>query len=421
MTRPSVLNRSTAFSSSGEVVYLDNEVRVDQLNYKTTLANIDPTKQYRFDGIVDMSADPITIVIPAGGHSFRGLNFDVSGIKCTADNFTLFQSAGGGSGNVLGADCFIEVSGTNSKVWDIFDVNGFNACEFSQVNYINPSSLGIISGYRQGLEVGTGRFGGSPELTLDGTWIGGYRFDISVAGNMSAGFTGSLFKAGPTFVMNSRFVCNINMNLPTLASVLDFSPANFPNSNTLLLQDMRVTRNGVINANDANLTPNIDHASLKSNWKNNVGLNNTFKGASLTITSEVATVITTVGVGVTLAGTQLAGNLEHFDSPSNGRMRFLSDSTKDYRATYDYVLESAQGNIVRIDVVIDRAAGGTEIISTQKRVVNNLQGSRDVAYCNRSFSFELFTNDEIYVQVANETSTANITAEIDSFILVEER
>jgi hypothetical protein len=222
-------------------------------------------------------------------------------------------------------------------------------------------------------------------------------------------------------VMNSRFVCNMNMNIPSLCSVLDFSPANFPNPNTLLLQDMRVTRDAVINAADPNLTPNIDHTDVVCNWKNNVGLDNTFKGGSLNISSEATTVITAIGVGVDLAGTQTVGTLEHFDSPSNGRLRYISDSTKDYRGTYDYVLESAQSNIVRIDVVIDRAAGGTEIISTQKRVVNNLQGSRDVAYCNRSFAFELFTNDELYVQVANETGFANITAEIDSFILVEER
>ena len=55
-----------------------------------------------------------------------------------------------------------------------------NAFEFTRVNYINCTSLGDIYDYRQGLESGTGRFGGSPSLTLHGVWVGGYRITTSV-------------------------------------------------------------------------------------------------------------------------------------------------------------------------------------------------------------------------------------------------
>ena len=69
--------------------------------------------------------------------------------------------------------------------------------------------------------------------------------------------------------------------------------------------------------------------------------------------------------------------------------------------------------------------GGTpEDGKTLTRVVNNLLGGRDVAYFVVTDNITLNKNDYIKLQVANVTSpasTANITAEVDSFFTVQAR
>ena len=133
---------------------------------------IDSTKVYVIDGVVDMGST--IIEVPAGGINITGYTFDASKLISSVASHKMFVSAVGGSGNVLFTNIGIEVTGASAKVFDLVDVTGFNACEFNLVNFNNCTSLGVIDGYRQGLESGTGRFGGTPELELKGTWIGGY-------------------------------------------------------------------------------------------------------------------------------------------------------------------------------------------------------------------------------------------------------
>ena len=58
---------------------------------------------------------------------------------------------------------------------------------------------------------------------------------------------------------------------------------------------------------------------------------------------------------------------------------------------------------------------------TQTRVINNLQGARDVAYFTGAFNVRLDKNDLVVWQVTNLTSTANVTLELDSAWSLEER
>ena len=60
-------------------------------------------------------------------------------------------------------------------------------------------------------------------------------------------------------------------------------------------------------------------------------------------------------------------------------------------------------------------------MATFARQVNNLVGGRNVAFFTVSSKLELDQNDYVKLQVSNETSTANVTAELDSFFQVEER
>ena len=217
---------------------------------------IDSTVEYFIDGIVDMGST--SIEVPATGINLTGRNFDVSKLISSENNYTMFTSPGGGSGNVLGKDYAIEVTGTNSKVYDLTSATGNDAFEFARINYNNCASLGEIDGYRQGLESGTGRFGGTPNLIMSGAWAGGYFIDNSIVRNLVDG-SYALFEEGTSFTMQSRFRSNQNIDLNTTVAFLDFSASNFPNPSTLQLNECIIVRNGAADASDATITPNINH------------------------------------------------------------------------------------------------------------------------------------------------------------------
>jgi hypothetical protein len=313
------------------------------------------------------------------------------------------------------------VSGSGSQVYDITADTGLEAIEFARINYNNCSSLGTINGYRQGLETGTGRFGGKPELTLAGTWVGGFFIDTSIVRSLTDGAY-TLFKAGASFVMNSRFRSNQNIDLPASASFFDFSASNFVNPSTVQLEGCIVTRAGVFDASDSNLTPNLASSALVCAWVGNNGLNNTFVGGETVVTSETTTTISSDGVFVDLAGTFTAADLQHFDSPSNGQLRHLGSSPKEYALAGQLVLDSSANNVVDLKVVIFRSATTSfEDAKTQRRVINNLQGARDVGYYVITDNIILDTNDYVKLQVANIGATNDITAELDSFFMVGAR
>ena len=400
----------------------DSVIVVKQSNLAETLgATIDSTKVYALDGVIDFTGTGLKITVPANGINILGQTFDVSKIICADPGYTLFESEVGGSGDVLGQDYAVEVTGAGSQVYNLTDATGFNAFEFSRINYNNCTSLGIISGYRQGLEVGTGRFGGTPELTLAGTWLGGYFIDTSIVRSLNnAAFT--LFKAGAGFVMNSRFRSNQNIDLPALASFLDFVPANFSNPSTLQLMGCIVSRNGVFDASDTNITPNIAASNLVCDWSGNNGIRNTFVGGELTITTEATTVISSSGAFVDLDGTYTSSDLQHFDEPAGGQLRHLGDSPVEYSIGGQLVLDSNSNNEVDLKVVIFRSETTSfEDGKTTRRVINNLQGGRDVAYFVVSDNIILNKNDYVKLQVANVNNSNNITAEIDSFFIVSAR
>lgn len=396
-----------------------NRIVVTQSNYATTIGGvIDPTKEYFLDGKITVTG--ITIVVPPLGINIKGYSFDISGLICSDDNLSLFTSESPeiGSGNVLGVDFFIEVTGTNSKVFDIYDSDGFHAIEMNRVNYNNCTSLGIIDNYRQGLETGTGRFGGTPELTLKGVWVGGYFIDTSIVRSLTdSSFT--LYKAGAGFLMSSRFRSNQNIDLPASASFLDFNNANFVNPSTLQLTNCIVTRDGVSNSDDANITPNIDQKALASDWDNNKGLRNTFIGGLKDLTTEVETVLT-VGASLIL-GTWTSSDEQHFDSNFNYSFRHLGTDPLDFRVTFDFVLKGTQNDQYKVSLKKDNGGVVTTVYS-QTRTIDRLAGNRDVTYFNGTFGVGMLQNDFLYWEVENITlATNNCTLELDSQWIIEER
>lgn len=381
---------------------------------------IDPSKIYFIDGVIDMTG--VSIEVPTGGITLTGHNFDISKLVCADDNYTMFTSPVGGSGNILGENYAIEVTGTNSKIYDITGNTGSEAFEFLRINFNNCTSLGKITNYRQGLEEGTGRFGGTPTLELDGTWAGGYRITTSIVRSLDAAMNAPLFKAGPTFSMESRFLTDINADLGATASLFDFSSSDFPNPSTIQIRSATITRDGVQDATDATLVPNVLASDLACSWRDNVGLDNTYVGGKVEVTAEAVTTINTQGVYEDIVGTFTTSLLEHFDSPAAGQLRHLGNNPRDYNVVCDLVVDASPNDELVLKLVKwDDSAAGFVDVGTQRRVVNSLVGGRDVAFFTALFPATLDNNDYLKLQVANNSGTANITVENGSFMLVSER
>ena len=283
--------------------------------------------------------------------------------------------------------------------------------------------MGEINNFRQGLENGTGRFGGTPNLILSGVWLGGYRVNTSIVRGISDVMTGALFEAGTGFAMSSRFKTDLNADLGASAALLDFSPANFPNPSTLQLNGMIVTRNGVPDASDSTTTPNIDNTSLASSWRDNVGLPNTFEGGRQTISTEVATSNPGSGVFTDLLGTFTDSDLQHFDSPANGQLRHLGTDPRDYNITAGFQIEGPANDVISLRVTKwDDSAASFVTVTTQSRQAIFVVFSRNIATYELSFPVTLDQNDYLKLEVANEDSgLGSMTGVLDSFFYVGAR
>ena len=397
---------------------LAERIVVNQSNVSTTLGGtIDSTKQYFIDGVVDMTG--VTVTVPSTGIFIKGYNLDLSELTCSDNNYVMFDGAT--AGNVFFQDLSLEVTGTASQVFDLTNSSGFSAVELVRVNFNNCTAIGELNGYRQGLETNTGRFGGTPELTLSGTWIGGYFIDASIVRGLTDGGY-SLYKAGTGFTMNSRFRTNQNIDLPASASFFDFAPSNFVNPSTVQLQGALVSRSGTFDATDTNITPNITQADLASAWSNNIGVPNTFEGGRLTVTSENLTSIAAGSTWYTLNAIWTASNLEHFDSPASGQLRHLGNSPREYKCIINFVIESQANNDLGIRLrKFDQSSGSSIDFTERRRQVNSLVGGRDVAIFNFSFNVTLDQNDYVFFQVRNNSGNQDLTLELNSDWILEER
>lgn len=403
------------------------ERRIDPLSNRVVVTRPDQlsgvlssTAQYFIDGIIDMGNT--SIIVPPAGLTLSGYDFDKSKLISSAAGYTMFTSPVGGSGNLLGADYAIEVTGAGSQVYDLVSDTGDEAFEFTRINYDNCTSLGTIDNYRQGLEVGTGRFGGTPTLTLVGAWTGGYRITTSITRGLSAAMNAPLFAAGTGFVMDSRFLTDMNADFGATAYLADFAAANFTNPSTFIIDGAIFTRNGVTDPTDTTIVPNIVASTLQSKWKNNQGLSNTFEGGLVTITTQTETVITTINVPVTMAGTWTASSLQHFDSPATGQLRNLGTTPFEFIIHTDIVLTGTAGDDIKLTLrKYDASLDAFVDVFSQIRRVAALPGSRNIALFALLISFDLNQNDYVFAQVTNTTGTGNVTAEIDSSMIIYER
>lgn len=420
-----ITDNDNATPTSGAVVdysqpKLQSTILVTQAS--DLAGTLDSTKVYYIDGVIDMGSQ--TIEVPANGLSIIGSTFDISQLTSSENTYDMFTSPVGGSGNLVLKDVGITTSGTSSSVFALTDATGSSAIEIKIVNFNNCTSLGYFDGYRQGLESGTGRFGGTPELEFRNTWIGGYRTDTTIARGMS-NFT-SLFKAGTGFSYAGRVILGMNCDLPVTGAFCDFSASNIDNDESLQLSDCRMTRAGALDASDTTIYPNIDHTNVKCLWSDNAGLPVTTKYIKANITTETATTIS-ASTGVSpfvqtyypLAGTFTVETSSHLDMPSNGEFR-LQSGNGTYQIAGDFVIDGPTSDEVNLRVTKSTDGGSTwpTEITVVRREVNAFVGSRDVAFFPINFITTLKEDDRIRIEVSNESTTGNLTAELDSYFIV---
>ncbi len=144
---------------------------------------------------------------------------------------------------------------------------------------------------------------------------------------------------------------------------------------------------------------------------------------SIGVTTEVATSITVDGQFEDLVATLwTSADLQHFDAPSGNQLRHLGNTPREFKVIASFSLESTANDVLSLRVsMFDSSAASSSVVLTQTRQVNNLLGTRDVAFFEININTTLDKDDYIFLEVANIGATNNITAETDSYFIVEAR
>ena len=379
---------------------------------------LDSTKAYFIDGVIDFTGTGLNIEVPAGGLSLFGFDFDVSQILCSDNSYTLFTSPVGGCGNLKISRMSLGVTGSGSNVHTLTSLSGFEAVELGAVNYVNCTSRGELTGFRQVFETGCGFIGGTPELTLSGT-MSGVKTASTIALNMS-NFT-ALYKTGTALSFTGRFATDIKCDLPAVGAFADFYPSNFAADELFEIASASITRQGVADATSTTVIPNITSSSVKSKWSNSSGVEGTQKYLRAAVTTEVTTNLAVIDTYYPLLGTFTVDDSSHISMPANGEFELLTgyDALNIFA---DIELDGVAGEV--IDVRVTKSTDGGATYPTQvnhmKRVIANFSGpSDDRASFTIAFLERFAKGDRFRFEAENTTTGGSaVTMLIDSYVAV---
>lgn len=401
----------SAFLTNG--VKFDNTVVVkDAFDLET----IDSTKNYMIDGVVDMGSTPI--IVPEGGISISGLNGarDTAKLISSADNYSMFISPDGGySGNVVLESCTIDVTGTNSQVFNLDNDENSGALDITGVNFgqspvTRTTSLGHLSNYRQLLLNNVGFIFINDGLTFNGAWTG-----IAVLTSIAVGFpSATLFKEGTSFTVgNVRSDVNF-LSVQSDSVLFDFDNANITDKGGFALSNVRVGSDDAI--------PNITSNDVKTRFRNCQGFRNTYIGGQWTITSAATTNIAAANTPVKLAGTTTYNDLTHFTGDNSNEFVYIGDQNIEVEAKG--VVSITGGNNDQISVFFrkwdDSASAYVDGPRVQATLNGGLLGTRAEGIPFFGY-FSLDNNDRIEVWVENNTDTTNVTANLNGLVALSER
>lgn len=391
--------------------YVDSRTYSNTVIVKSAkdLVDIDSSKNYMIDGEIDMGDQ--SIEVPETGISISGLNGarDTSILSSSEDNFTMFTSPSGGySGNVVMESMTVQVTGTNSKAFDLDNDGNNNALDIVGVNFTSCTSLGDLTDYRQLLMDNIGFIFIGNGLTFNGTWTG-----IRVTTAIVVVFPAStLFSAGVGFTVGN-VLSDINFLSVNSASVLfDFSPSNIVDNGGFRLDEVRTIALDPL--------PNILGSSVKARFNNCVGFRNTYVGGQWSLTTETETTIVASNTPVKLSGTTTYVDLDHFTGDNNNEFSYIG--TQEIEVEIKGTVSVSGGNNDQINLIIrrwDDSASAYVDVSESGVVTMNAAGRGEgislLGYTTMN------TNDRIELWAENQTNTSNMTLKLGGLFGVSER
>lgn len=392
---------------------IDNRVIVKQAS---DLINIDSSKIYLIDGKIDMGTTQIEV--PTGGFFYRGLDYFVSSLYSTADNYTMFiNKTGENAGNIRGTNVEHYVSGTNSQVFNLDNQGNFGSCEFISCNFgtfaTDTTSLGNLDNFRQFRTADTAFIKILDGIEFNGTWSGGMSVSDTILLSIANGVT--MFKEGTSLLFQGSVSSNINaLSIGATTIVFDFQESNFDIDWGFNLEAARFP-----NINTA--IPNINVQSIKRYFKDCRGLENTFVGGGWKLTTEIITPLV-VNIGSKINGITTYSNLVHTSGTLSNELVYESNISSDFILSGDLVIDGGPNDEITVTVrKFVNATSSYEDVEEYERTISNVVGGNDVAYFSFNTPVQLDADDRIELWVTNTTDNTSITLQQGSSILLEER
>lgn len=387
-------------------VIIVNQAVVDGGLFEAPLVS---NKLYVIDGALDITGH--TIEVPVGGVEFEGLGFNVSSLTTTDAGTALFTSPVGGCGDLLFKDFAITTSGAGSSVFALTDTDGTHSVEYARVNFNGCSSLGYMDGFRQGLETGTGRFGGTPDLEFRGTWAGGYFIATSILRGVTDS-TYSIYKCAVGQTFASRFGGNPNIVLPPNVTAFEMTAANFGGDELLQISGATFNGGGTVFAG-------ITETSTKVRVKNTRGTPNTFVGGFWSISATAATGTAVANDFYKLAGTTTGLGLAWFTLPGNNNITMNSTERVQTLTTFSGSFSGGNNKVFTLKFRIWDNSAGAYVDSTEAVFTTGGTGKfESVTFFTPRLALD--ENDRIEIWIANNTDGSSITADVNTQMLIKE-
>ena len=407
LTGGTVTLDGTALEAPQSIIYLTQ----DKIDAGILDTDLDSTKLYIVDGALNITG--YHIEIPVAGLQMAGWGFDISSITKTDINEAMFQCPVGGCGDLLLDDMGLTTSGTGGSVFAICDNDGTHAIEMNRVNFNGCTSLGFIEDYRQGLETGTGRFGGTPSLEFRGTWGGGYFIQTSIVRGVTD-TTFSLFKCAVGQTFASRFAGNPNIFIPANATIYELTASN-------LLGDELFQLDGANFQGTGTIFDGIDETIPEVRITNTKGTPNTYVGGFWICSSAVATTFgpPVAGTFLKCAGTTTESDLTWFTGPGDNDLTVNTTTPLEVTALFTGSFNGGNNKLIIIKFRIWDDSASSYVDDGQTTFTTNGTGRfESVTLISPRLSLE--EGDRVELWITNVTDTTSITMEVNSALQIRE-
>lgn len=379
------------------------------------LAEPDPTIfSYLIDATEFIITKPIQVSGSGvnGGFTFFGLGNNFTTLKTQTENIAMFE----GGGNLFLNDMIITAEANGSSVFGMVSTTGFEAVEMVNVNFQFNKSLGFLDGFRQGLLINGFMLGDEEGLEFRGTWSGGMRIDASRL--IFTPIVGSyMFRSAVGHSFASRFVTNANSTIGTDSIGLDFREDTFLNDAEFQVIDAQFDGGGTyING--------ITASSIKSLWRDNRGVDDTFQGCVYRNTTDTLTTINTVNVyeELEIVNSVIEDVWHESQSATNFHAQYKSSLPINVRVEIVLGLTSANNRVLEVDIRKYSADNTTFVsLETFKLTANGgASGTRVEPLTLPTFT-RLEQDERIRIFIRNTTANNDITCEVGSKLIISKR